>query len=152
MGGLDGPPNPPALGDAPGHPGRPSVTRESGGLEGAPQARQLHARSGGLDGPQDDRRRAHAKLCGAVIRRGMTRDEIVVGLRDLLTRQEQVKVDVWSITENTRLDRIGFDSISILDFIYDVEDRFRIQTEIADLVAMERVSDLIDYLEVRLAG
>jgi acyl carrier protein len=82
----------------------------------------------------------------------MTRDEIVVGLRDLLTRQEQVKVDVSSITENTRLDRIGFDSISILDFIYDVEDRFRIQTEIADLVAMERVSDLIDYLEVRLAG
>jgi acyl carrier protein len=82
----------------------------------------------------------------------MRRDEIVVGLRDLLTRQEQVKVDVSSITENTRLDRIGFDSISILDFIYDVEDRFRIQTEIADLVAMERVSDLIDYLEVRLAG
>ncbi len=82
----------------------------------------------------------------------MRRDEIVVGLRDLLTRQEQVKVDVSSITENTRLDRIGFDSISILDFIYDVEDRFRVQTEIADLVAMERVSDLIDYLEVRLAG
>jgi acyl carrier protein len=82
----------------------------------------------------------------------MTRDEIVGGLRELLTRQEQVKVDVSSITERTRLDRIGFDSISILDFIYDVEDRFRIQTEIADLVAMERVSDLIDYLEVRLAG
>ena len=82
----------------------------------------------------------------------MTRDEIAVGLRDLLTRQGQVKVDVSSVTENTRLDRIGFDSISILDFIYDVEDRFRVQTEIADLVAMERVSDLIDYLEVRLAG
>jgi acyl carrier protein len=82
----------------------------------------------------------------------MRRDEIVLGLRDLLTQQEQVKVDVSSITEHTRLDRIGFDSISILDFIYDVEDRFRVQTEIADLVAMERVSDLIDYLEVRLAG
>ncbi len=82
----------------------------------------------------------------------MTRDEIVVGLRDLLTRQEQVKADVSSITEHTRLDRIGFDSISILDFIYDVEDRFHVQTEIADLVTMERVSDLIDYLEVRLAG
>ena len=82
----------------------------------------------------------------------MTRDEIVVGLRDLLTHQEQVKVDVSAITEHTRLDRVGFDSISILDFIYDVEDRFRIQTEMADLVAMERVSDLIDYLEARLAG
>ena len=50
------------------------------------------------------------------------------------------------------IDRIGFDSISILDFIYDVEDRFRVQTEIADLVAMEEVGDLIDYLEARLSG
>ena len=82
----------------------------------------------------------------------MTRDDIIKGLRELLTRQEQVKVDVFSITEHTRIDRIGFDSISILDFIYDVEDRFRVQTEIADLVAMEEVGDLIDYLEARLSG
>ena len=64
----------------------------------------------------------------------MSRDEIIRGLTDLLTRQEQVKIDVSAITEDTRIDRIGFDSISILDFIYDVEDRFRVQTEIADLV------------------
>jgi len=82
----------------------------------------------------------------------MTRDEIVRGLTDLLTRQEQVKVDVSAITEDTRIDRIGFDSISILDFVYDVEERFRVQTEIADLVDMERVGDLIDYLEARLGG
>ena len=82
----------------------------------------------------------------------MDRDEIVRGLRELLTRQAGVKVDVSAITEDTRIDRIGFDSISILDFIYDVEDRFRIQTEIADLVEMERVRDLIDYLEARLVG
>jgi acyl carrier protein len=82
----------------------------------------------------------------------MTRDDIVRGLRDLLTRQEQVKVDVSAIAEDTRIDRIGFDSISILDFIYDVEDRFGVQTEIADLVTMERVGDLIDYLEARLVG
>ena len=82
----------------------------------------------------------------------MSRDDIVRGLRDLLTRQEQIKVDASAITEDTRIDRIGFDSISILDFIYDVEDRFRVQTEIADLVGMERVRDLIDYLEARLVG
>jgi acyl carrier protein len=82
----------------------------------------------------------------------MTRDEIVQGLRDLLTRQEQVKVDVSLIAEDTRIDKIGFDSISILDFIYDVEDRFGVRTEIADLVTMERVGDLIDYLEAKLVG
>lgn len=82
----------------------------------------------------------------------MSRDEIVRGLTDLLTRQEQVKIDVSAISEDTRIDGVGFDSISILDFIYDVEDRFRVRTEIADLVGMERVGDLIDYLEARLAG
>jgi acyl carrier protein len=82
----------------------------------------------------------------------MTRDEIVQGLRDLQTRQEQVKVDVSLIAEDTRIDKIGFDSISILDFIYDVEDRFGVRTEIADLVTMERVGDLIDYLEAKLVG
>jgi acyl carrier protein len=82
----------------------------------------------------------------------MTREELILGLRDLLKRQEQVKVDVASITEGTAIDGIGFDSISILDFIYDVEDRFGVQTEIADLVGMERVGDLVDYLEARLVG
>jgi acyl carrier protein len=81
----------------------------------------------------------------------MKRTEIVAGLRELLTRQQQIKVDVNAIAEDTRLDRIGFDSISILDFIYDVENRFEVQTEIADLVRKERVKDLIDYLEKRLA-
>ena len=82
----------------------------------------------------------------------MNREAIVQGLRDLLTQQEQVKVDVSSIGEDTPIDRIGFDSISILDFIYDVEDRFQVPMEIASLVTMTRVGDLIDYLEARLVG
>jgi hypothetical protein len=64
MGGLDGPPNPPALGDAPGHPGRPSITRESAGLDGPPPnppalgdapghpgRPSITRESAGLDGP-----------------------------------------------------------------------------------------------------
>ena len=50
MGGLDGPPKPPALGDAPAQPGRPSGRlRVSGGLEGPPallEVRDLHVSYG----------------------------------------------------------------------------------------------------------
>jgi acyl carrier protein len=81
----------------------------------------------------------------------MQRPEIVAGLKDLLRQQKQLKLDVDLITEETALSQIGFDSISILDFIYDVESRFNVRTEIADLVGMERVSDLIDHLEGKLA-
>jgi len=38
MGGLEGPPKPPALGDGPAEPGRPSWGRNAtGGLEGPPK-------------------------------------------------------------------------------------------------------------------
>jgi len=50
MGGLDGPPKPPALGDAPAQPGRPSGRlRVSGGLDGPPallEVRDLHVSYG----------------------------------------------------------------------------------------------------------
>jgi acyl carrier protein len=82
----------------------------------------------------------------------MTRDQIVVGLKDLLRRQKQVKVDVDSIDLATRLDRVGFDSLSILDFMYDVEDHFKVRMEIADLVRLQTVQDLIQYLEGKFAG
>ena len=80
------------------------------------------------------------------------REQIITGLRELLGRQKQLKLDPAVIGEDTRLDRIGFDSISVLDFIYEVEDRFQVQIEMATLVRMERVQDLIDYLDGRAAG
>ena len=82
----------------------------------------------------------------------MQRSEIVIGLKDLLRQQKQLKIDVDAIGEETRLSQVGFDSISILDFIYDVESRFNVRTEIADLVRMEQVKDLINHLEGKLAG
>ena len=52
----------------------------------------------------------------------MTRKEIVAALRELLEQQEQLKVDVGRITLDSRLDGLGFDSLSVMDFFYDVVD------------------------------
>jgi len=82
----------------------------------------------------------------------MKRPEIISALKELLRAQKQVKVDIDALGEETPLSQVGFDSISILDFMYDVESRFNVRTEIADLVRMERVKDLIDHLERKLAG
>jgi len=82
----------------------------------------------------------------------MKRPEIISVLKELLRSQKQVKVDIDGLGETTSLSEVGFDSISILDFMYDVESRFNVRTEIADLVRMERVKDLIDHLERKLAG
>ena len=81
----------------------------------------------------------------------MKRDEIAAELRALLERQDELDVDVDAITEDTRIDGIGFNSLSILDFMYEVESRFGVPMEVADLVEMEFVRDLIDHLEGKLA-
>jgi acyl carrier protein len=82
----------------------------------------------------------------------MKRPEIISALRELLRAQKQVKVNVDALDEETRLSQVGFDSISILDFMYDVESRFNVRADIAVLVSMERIKDLIDHLERKQAG
>jgi acyl carrier protein len=80
-----------------------------------------------------------------------SRDEIVGALKDLLRRQQRIKLPVESITEATPLADLGFDSLSLLEFMYDVEGRFQIQAGPEELARLERVGDLIHYLEARLA-
>lgn len=80
----------------------------------------------------------------------MTKEDIVSALRELLRKQKQLKVEVEAIRLDTRFDQIGFDSLSILDFMYDVENRFNVVPDMADLVRMQKVSDLIEYLHARV--
>jgi len=77
----------------------------------------------------------------------MNRDQITDALKALLGQQEKISIDVSTISEETRIDRIGFDSISILDFMYEVEEKFQTRIEVAELVRMEIVRDLIDHLQ-----
>jgi acyl carrier protein len=82
----------------------------------------------------------------------MKREETVAKLREILTRQPSLKANVGAITEDMRIGEVGFDSLSILDFMYDVENELQIQTEIAELVKIERVRDLIDYVQAKVSG
>jgi acyl carrier protein len=82
----------------------------------------------------------------------MTEDELFAELKPLLKRHKQLKMEVAAITPETRIDQIGFDSLSILEFIYDVEDRFQIETQLADLVAMTQVRELVGYLHSKLGS
>jgi len=80
----------------------------------------------------------------------MNREQITVRMKELLKKQPQLKTDVAVVSESTKLDQIGFDSISILDFMYDVEAEFGVETEIADLVKFVTVKDMLDYLQTKL--
>ena len=68
-------------------------------------------------------------------------------MMELLKKQKHLKTNTDDINETVKLDAIGFDSITIMDFMYDVEAEFHIETEIADLVKLETVGDMLDYLQ-----
>lgn len=80
----------------------------------------------------------------------MSKDQLISELRELLRKQQQLKVDVDAIKVDTRFDQIGFDSLSILDFMYEVETRFGVVPEIAELVKMQQVNDLVEFLLPRI--
>jgi acyl carrier protein len=82
----------------------------------------------------------------------MNRDQIIERLRALLSKQKEFKGDINAIHDDTLIDQMGFDSISILDFMYDIEADFNVQTDVADLVKMQKVRDLVDYLAGKLAA
>ncbi len=82
----------------------------------------------------------------------MNRAQITEKMKELLTKQPHLNADVTAVNESTKLDEIGFDSISILDFMYDVEAQFGIETEVADLVKFETVKDMLDYLQSKLSA
>lgn len=81
----------------------------------------------------------------------MNRDQIIASLKALLATQQKLKLNLDVISESTRLDQMGFDSISILDFMYEVESKFNTHIDVTDLVRMEVVRDLIDHLHGKAA-
>ena len=76
----------------------------------------------------------------------MTKEKIISELRELLRKQKQLRTDIDAIGVDTRFDQIGFDSLSILDFMYEVENRFGTFPEMAELVNMQKVDDLVEFL------
>ena len=61
-------------------------------------------------------------------------------------------VDWGAVTADTLIEKLGFDSLSILDLIYDVQQAFGITFDAEKLTDVRTVGDLADFLEAELAG
>jgi len=76
--------------------------------------------------------------------------EIETRLRELLAKQSEVSVDVSAVDSTTKIEDIGFDSVSILDFMYEIESELDVDLEVRDLVTLETVGDLVEHLATKL--
>lgn len=74
----------------------------------------------------------------------MSRVEILQKMQ--LVIQEQLGREDIVLTEATKLDDLGVDSIELMEFIINLEDEFALEISDNTIDHMDKVSDLLDYL------
>jgi acyl carrier protein len=82
----------------------------------------------------------------------MTRNEIDRTLRNLMKTSSREKKDWDHLPESTPIASLGFDSLSILDLVYDLQQTFHLEFEAEDLLGIKTVADLLDWLTARTAS
>lgn len=77
----------------------------------------------------------------------MTRDEIFRQLGEVIEESSVEDVDWSTVTEEHTLESFGFDSLAVLDLIFDVEAEFGVQLKAEDVLEMKTIGELVTYLE-----
>ena len=73
----------------------------------------------------------------------MSRVEILQEMQ--LVIQEQLDREDIVLTEATKLNDLGVDSIEFMEFIINLEDEFSLEISDNTIDHMDKVSDLLDY-------
>lgn len=77
----------------------------------------------------------------------MTDQEIIEKLRDLMKDSSQEDVNWDEMGLASAIDSLGFDSLSILDLTYDIQQEFNIEFEAEEMVKIATVSDMVEFLK-----
>jgi acyl carrier protein len=82
----------------------------------------------------------------------MTREEITGKLRALMKNSSEADVDWDAMTEESEISSLGFDSLSILDLTYDIQQCFGIEFDAEELSGIDTVAALVSFLEARVGS
>jgi acyl carrier protein len=74
------------------------------------------------------------------------RAEILGRLGTVIEESATEDVDWTVVTAATALDSFGFDSLAVLDLIFDLEQEFGVQIPAETMLRMKTVGDLVAYL------
>jgi acyl carrier protein len=82
----------------------------------------------------------------------MTHSEIIERLRTVGQSANSEPVDWVQMTEETTIGELGFDSLSILDLVYDVQQVFGVDFDIEDMSNLNTIGELAEFIEEELKG
>jgi acyl carrier protein len=82
----------------------------------------------------------------------MTQNEIIERLRTVGQNTTEEPVDWVQVTSETTIGELGFDSLSILDLVYDVQQVFGVDFDLEDMSNLNTVGELAEFIEEELRG
>jgi len=81
----------------------------------------------------------------------MTDNEILLKLRHVMKQTSPIKADWDTVTPASTIESLGFDSLTILDLVYDIQQEFGIEFEAEGLATVRTVGDLVNFLKSKMA-
>lgn len=76
----------------------------------------------------------------------MTQEQIIEKLRTMMRKTSQAKVDWDAVNTDSPIASLGFDSLSILDLVYDIQQELGLEFEAEELVKVKTVGQLAAFL------
>lgn len=80
----------------------------------------------------------------------MERQEIYDRLGKILRDSTASEVDWSQVSEETTIESLGFDSLTILDLLFDIDEEFGLETSAKDILDIGTVGEMVTFLEERI--
>jgi len=77
----------------------------------------------------------------------MTDNEIIAKLQETMRRASPEPKDWSSVTGQSQITELGFDSLSILDLIYEIQQDFSIKFDPTEIAKIKTVAELVAFLK-----
>ncbi len=77
----------------------------------------------------------------------MNREEILARVGEAIEESSTEEIDWSTVTEETTVESFGFDSLAVLDLIFDLKQEFGVQIPVEEMLAMKTTGDLVTYLQ-----
>jgi acyl carrier protein len=77
--------------------------------------------------------------------------EILEKLRLVMKTSSQEEINWDEVVPDSSIDSLGFDSLSVLDLTYDIQQEFSVEFEAEEMVKVTTVKDMIEFLKAKSA-